>query len=197
MILNNIETYDGSLLHSRFAYKFFREKTLPIGNIIAFRSPMLVEADGMIDSEDIIKNEFIYSDDAINFLWEIPCLGDPFGAVAWQRLFNTNLANILSSIYLNAPIEVDGDDLIVHKEHEQNGVKQSKGKCSVSITYVRDQVALGHTGINITAGDKAPDHAYSTNLSTPEATTFMKEVVEMFYHMNDDMFLATTKTIVK
>jgi len=160
MIIKTIENYDGSLLHSRFAYKFFREKTLPIGNIIAFRSPMLVEADGMIDSEDIIKNEFIYSDDAINFLWEIPCLNDPFGAVAWQRLFNTNIANILSSNYLNAPIEVDGDDLIVHKDHEQNGVYQNKGKCSVSITYVRDRVSLGHTGINIHAGDKAPDHAY-------------------------------------
>jgi len=197
MILKDIKEYDGSLLHSRFAYKFFREKTLPIGNIIAFRSPMLVEADGMIDSEDIIKNEFIYSDDAINFLWEIPCLGDPFGAVAWQRLFNTNIANVLSSKYLNAPIEVDGDDLIVHKEHEQNGVYQNKGKCSVSITYVRDQVSLGHTGINIHAGSKAPDHAYSTNLDSRQVEQFMRDIVDMFYQMNDDMFLATTKTIVK
>jgi len=197
MIVNSIENYDGELLHNRFAYKFFREKTLPIGNIIAFRSPMLVEADGMIDSEDIIKNEFIYSDDAINFLWEIPCLNDAFGAVAWQRLFNTNIANLLSSNYLHAPIEVDGDDIIVHKDHEQGGVKQSKGKCSVSITYVRDNVSLGHTGINITAGDKAPSHAYSTGLDNRQATQFMKEVVDMFYQMNDDMFLATTKTIVK
>ncbi len=197
MIIKTIDNYDGSLLHPRFAYKFFREKTLPIGNLIAFRSPMLVEAEGMIDSEDIIKNEFIYSDDAINFLWEIPCLSDPFGAVAWQRLFNTNIANILSSKYINAPIEVDGDDLIVHKDHEQNGLQQSKGKCSVSITYTRDNVSLGHTGINITAGDKAPDHAYSTNLNNMEAENFMRDVIDMFYQMNDDMFLATTKTIVK
>ena len=197
MIVNSIENYDGELLHNRFAYKFFREKTLPIGNIIAFRSPMLVEADGMIDSEDIIKNEFIYSDDAINFLWEIPCLNDAFGAVAWQRLFNTNIANILSSKYIQAPIEVDGDDLIVHKDHDQGGVSQSKGKCSVSITYVRDGVSLGHTGINITAGDKAPDHAYSTGLDNMQAGQFMREVIDMFYQMNDDMFLATTKTIVK
>jgi len=197
MIIKDIETYDGSLLHSRFAYKFFREKTLPIGNIIAFRSPMLVEAAGMIDSEDIIKNEFIYSEDAINFLWEIPCLNDSFGAVAYQRLLNTNMANILSSKYLNAPIEVDGDDLIVHKDHDQNGIKQSKGKCSVSITYVRDGVTLGHTGINITAGDKAPDHAFSTGMDNLQASSFMKEVIDMYYQMNDDMFLATTKTIVK
>ena len=197
MIVKSIDTYDGNLLHSRFAYNYFREKTLPIGNIIAFRSPMLVEADGMIDSEDIIKNEFIYSDDAINFLWEIPCLDDPFGAVAYQRLFNTNIANLLSSTYLRCPIEVDGDDLIVHKTHTQQGVEQAKGKCSVSITYVNGGAALGHTGINITAGDKAPVHAYSTGLNDAQATEFMKNVIDMFYQMNDDMFLATTKVIIK
>ena len=69
MIITNIKSYDGNLLHSRFAYKFFRDQTLPIGNIIAFRAPMHVEAEGMIDSEDVLNNDFIYSDDAINFLW--------------------------------------------------------------------------------------------------------------------------------
>lgn len=197
MIVNDITLYDGNLLHSRFAYSFFRDKTLPIGNIIAFRSPMVVEAAGMIDTEDILKNEFIYSDDAINFLWEIPCLSDPFGAVSYQRLLNTNIANILSSKYLNAPIEVDGDDLIVHKDHNQGNVRQSKGKCSVSITYVKDNVTLGHTGINITAGEKAPTHAFSTGLNNMQVGQFMRDVVDMYYQMNDDMFIATTKTIVK
>ena len=96
MIVKDIDCYDGSLIHSRFAYRYFRNKTLPIGNILAFRAPMLVEAAGMIDNEDLINNDFIYSDDAINFCWEIPNL-DPFGAVAWQRLFNTQVANILHS----------------------------------------------------------------------------------------------------
>ena len=94
MIVDDIKTYDGAILHNRFAYRYFRNKTLPIGNILAFRSPMLVEAEGMIDEEDVLKNEFIYSDDAINFLWEIPGL-ESFGAIAYQRLFNTQLANIL------------------------------------------------------------------------------------------------------
>jgi hypothetical protein len=194
MIVNDIKNYDGSLLHSRFAYKFFRDKTLPIGNIIAFRSPMLVEAEGMIDSEDVLNKDYIYSDDAINFLWEIPNL-DAFGAVAYQRLLNTQIANILSMKYVKAPIEVDGDDLIVHKEHNQGGVTQMKGKCSVSITYTKNNVALGHTGINIVAGKKAPAFAYSTNLSNEDAESFMKDVIDLFYRMNDDIFLATTKVI--
>ncbi len=194
MIITDIKEYDGKLLHSRFAYKFFRKNTLPIGNIIAFRGPMHVEAEGMIDNEDVLNNDYIYSDDAINFLWEIPNL-DPLGAVAYQRLLNTQIANILSFKYLQAPIEVDGDDLIVHREHTQGGVTQPKGKCSVSITYSKNNVALGHTGINIVAGEKAPAFAYSTNLTDEQADEFMKIVIALFYKMNEDLFLATTKVI--
>ncbi len=191
----NIDNYDGNLIHNRFAYTFFKNRTLPIGNIVTFRSPMLVEADGMIDHEDVLQNDFIYSDDSINFCWEIPGM-DSFGAVAWQRLFNTGIANILQNL-IQAPIEVDGDDLIVHKEFMSGGIVQPKGKCSVSITYVKDGAALGHTGINVRAGDKAPSFAYSTNLTDEQIKAFQDTVVEMFYAMNDDMFLATTKIISK
>lgn len=194
MISEDIKVYDGTLIHSRFAYRFFRDKTLPIGNIVAFRAPMKVEAEGMVDSEDVLNNDFIYSDDAINFCWEIPYL-DPFGAVAWQRLFNTQIANILSTQYLNVPIVVDGDDLIVQKEHTQGGVTQQQGKCSVSITYVKNNIALGHTGINIKAGKKAPAFAFSTNLTDQQANGFMSDVIKLFYTLNDDIFIATTKVI--
>jgi len=194
MIIKDIKLYDGKLLHSRFAYKFFKDKTLPIGNIIAFRAPMKVEVEGMIDSEDVMNNDYIYSDDAINFLWEIPYL-DSFGAVAWQRLFNTQIANILSNKFIKAPIEVDGDDLIVHKEHTQGGITQQKGKCSVSITYSKNGIAMGHTGININAGKKAPAFAYSTQLTEEQATLFMQEVINLFYVLNDDIFIATSKVI--
>lgn len=194
MIIKDIKLYDGELLHSRFAYKFFRERTLPIGNIIAFRAPMKVEAAGMIDSEDVLNNDYIYSDDAINFLWEIPNL-DSFGAVAYQRLLNTQIAQILSNNYIKVPIEVNGDDLIVHNEHTQGGVTQAKGKCSVSITYSKNGIALGHTGINIVAGKKAPAFAYSTNLTDDQANAFMADIINLFYALNDDLFIATTKVI--
>jgi hypothetical protein len=194
MIIKDIPVYDGLLIHKRFAYTYFRKKTLPIGNIVAFRAPMNVQADGMIDSEDILQNDFIYSDDAINFCWEIPNL-DPFGAVAWQRLFNTQIANILNAI-IKKPIEVDGDDLLVHDEFEgSDGSLQKVGKCSVSITISKDGVALGHTGINIKAGRQAPNFAYSTVLTDEQAEQFMKNVIEMFYALNDDIFIATTKVI--
>ncbi len=193
MILNNIPVYDGNLIHARFAYRYFRDRTLPIGNIVAFRSPMHVEAAGMIDLEDVISNDFIYSDDAVNFCWEIPNI-DSFGAVSFQRLFNTQIANILTSI-INKPIEVDGDDLIVHAEHTQHGIVQPKGKASVSITHLVNGAALGHTAVNVVAGKKAPAFAFSTNMTHEQVNEFMKRVVETFYKMTDDIFIATTKVI--
>ncbi len=192
MIIKNLN-YDGDLIHKRFAYNFFRKKTLPIGNIIAFRGYMNVGIDGMIDQEDVLQNDYIASDDAINFCWEIPNL-DKFGAVAYQRLLNTQIANLLTTKYLKKPIEVDGDDLLVHDEFEgSDGSIQNKGKCSVSITYSKDNVAIGHTGINVNAGPKAPNFAYSTKLTDKECEDFMQEVIDLFYAINDDMFIATTK----
>jgi hypothetical protein len=195
MIIKDIPVYDGMLIHKRFAYNYFRKKTLPIGNIIAFRAPMNVQAEGMIDSEDVLQNDFIYSEDAVNFCWEIPNI-DPYGAVAFQRLFNTQIANILYKI-IKKPIEVDGDDLMVHGEFTgSDGSIQKVGKCSVSITYVNNSVAIGHTGINVQAGRKAPPFAYSTNMTDEQVDAFMKNVIDMFYEMSDDIFIATTKVIV-
>ncbi len=159
---------------------------------------MEVLADGMIDQEDIDKQEFIWSDDAMNFLWEIPILDNRIGAVAYQRLLNTHIANILGSAkYLNCPVIMDGDDIMVQKEFTQGGVTQQEGKASVSITYVKSGVALGHTAINITAGKKAPAFAFSTNFNDNQINEFMSDVQKTFYELNDDMFVATSKVIIK
>ena len=77
----------------------------------------------------------------------------------------------------------------------QGGVTQTKGKCSVSIVHVKSEAALGHTGINVHAGKKAPAFAFSTELSDIEIRNFMGDVINMFYQMNDDTFLASTKII--
>jgi len=186
--------YDGHIIHNRFAYKLLRNQVIPQGNIVAFRAPMHVEASGMIDLEDVLNNDFIYSKDAINFCWEIPNL-EAFGAVAFQRLLNTQIANILYGI-IQKPIEVNGDDLIVHDEFigSDNQV-HSRGKCSVSITYVKNGAALGHTGINIDAGNKAPGFAYSTKLTDEQAVLFMQKVIDVFHYMTENIFVATAKTI--
>ena len=186
--------YDGNFIHNRFAYEQFRKEVSPYGNIVAFRAPMYVK-DALIDLEDTLSNDFIHSQDAVNFCWEIPGLC-PLGAVSFQRLFNTAVANILAG-YINKGIVIDGDDLMVQDEFVgiDNKVRQS-GKVSVSITYSKDNVTLGHTGINITAGDKAPSFAYSSNLSDDEVNDFMLNVIDYFNAEVKDQFIATTKITV-
>jgi hypothetical protein len=192
MILTNIPVYDGAILKNRFAYSVFRKDVLSIGNIIAFIAPADV-SDHLVDLEDALEKDYIKSVKMVNFCWELPGV-DAFGAVAFQRLFNTLISNILSDI-IKKPIKMRGDDLIVHGEHIQGGITQLSGKASVSITCQRNGAAVGHTGINIVAGKEAPAFAYSTNMSDVQANEFMLKVIDTFYDLVNDIFVATTKTI--
>lgn len=187
-------TYNGDLIHKRFAYQFLKKAVSPYGDIVSFRASMFV-SDNLIDLEDSLSKDYIYSDDAVNFCWEIPNLC-ALGAVAFQRYLNTGIANILSR-YINKPIEMRGDDLMVHDTFIGSDKTERKvGKVSVSITYSKEGVAIGHTGINIKAGNKAPGFAYSSNLNDTQINSFMEEVNKFFYDSVVDMQIATTKVIV-
>ena len=186
--------YNGDLIHSRFAYRFFKKDVSPYGNIVSFRAPMFV-SDNLIDLEDSLSKDYIFSDDAVNFCWEIPNLC-PIGAVAFQRLLNTAIANILCRI-INKPIQMRGDDLMVKDTFIGSDKKERQiGKVSVSITYSKENIAIGHTGINIKAGNKAPGFAYSSGLTDEEVERFILAVESYFYTEIKDIQIATTKVIV-
>ncbi len=187
------QVYNGDLIHDRFAYKFFRKEVSPYGNIVAFRAPMYV-SDNLIDLEDTLANDYIFSEDAINFCWEIPNLC-PLGAVAFQRLFNTTIAGMLGQL-IQRPINMDGDDIMVSDEFiGSDSKKRTEGKVSVSITYSKEDIALGHTGINVQAGKKAPGFAYSSNLNDSQIEAFMDAVIKAFELEVKDQWIATTKII--
>lgn len=188
MIITDQHCYNGEFLHSRFAYKYFRDKVSSVGNIVAFITPVQVDT-GLIDLEDALQKDYIYSDKMINFCWEIPCIHDGFGAVAFQRLFNIGIADILAKMTKLA-VMVDGDDIMVRR------LNQEPGKASVSITYCNNGVTLGHTGINIVAGDKAPSFAYSTNMDDATAQAFINEVMAYFQWLTRDIYVATSKISV-
>jgi len=188
------DIYDGSLIHKRFAYEYFRKDVSPVGNIVAFRAPMEVK-DNLIDLEDTLTDDFISSKDAINFCWEIPNMC-PLGAVSFQRLFNTAVAQILSD-YIKLPISMKGDDLmVVDKFTGSDGEEREEGKVSVSITYSKENVSLGHTALNIDAGEGAPGFAYSSKLSDEDVEGLMIKVCNYFNYEIRDQFVATTKVIV-
>ena len=188
------QVYNGDFIHERFAYKIFRKEVTPYGNIVAFRAPMDV-SDNLIDLEDTLSNDFIHSEDAINFCWEIPNLC-PIGAVSFQRLFNTAVGKILSAT-INKDVVMDGDDIMVVDSFKGSDDEvRDEGKVSVSITYSKENVALGHTGINVNAGNKAPGFAYSSNLDDSAVESFMNSVITYFNDEVKDQFVATTKIIV-
>lgn len=177
--------YDGSQIHERFAYKVFRDKVSPIGDIIAFRSPTVVEGN-LIDLEDKLNKDYIYSDDMINFCYEL-LPTNSFGGVCFQRLMCSVIAQEVHRI-LGDTVELEGDDIWVGGD--------SKGKCSVSIVGEKNGAILGHTGINITAGPRAPSFAYSTKMTDKEAAEFMEAVCQVFESITRDIFVATTKIII-
>jgi hypothetical protein len=153
-------------------------------------------SDNLIDLEDSLSKDYIFSDDAVNFCWEIPNLC-PFGAVAFQRWFNASIATALASLTNFSKITLDGDDLMVYENFiGSDKVQREYGKASVSITYSKNNVAIGHTGINIKAGNKAPGFAFSTGLSDEAAQTFMATVCNIFNESVEDISVATSKVIV-
>ena len=161
---------------------------------MAFRAPMYV-SDNLIDLEDTLAKDFIHSDDAINFCWEIPNMC-PLGAVAFQRLFNTTIASMIGQA-INKGISMNGDDIMVNDTFiGSDDKKYEQGKVSVSITYSKDNVALGHTGINIKAGKKAPGFAYSSSLTDAQVNQVMDAVVTAFNLEVKDQWIATTKIIL-
>jgi hypothetical protein len=154
-----------------------------------------VVGDALIDQEDAHNKAYIFSDDAINLLWELPQLGQSaFGAVAYQHLLNHRIAEVLAKKhYLNQAVLLKGDDMMVQRDTQATA---DLGKCSVSITHVKDQVALGHTGINIVAGEKAPAEAFSTRLNDIQVDEFIEEILQLFYRLNRELFTATCKVLV-
>ena len=194
MLIENIEKYDGSYLRSRFAYDHFRDETHPVGNIIAFRSPINVEVKDLVDKEAIIREEGLFSDDAVNFCMEIPNIS-LFAGVCFHRIFNSCMGNILASEFLKCDVEIDGSSIIIHKEIKEDGIIKTRGKASVGDVTLVNGAALIHTGINIKSGKKAPATAYSTNLSDDEAIIFMHKGIEYFYGVLHEIFLETTKKV--
>lgn len=187
----DIKDYDGSLIHKRFGYELFKDDYNPLGVITIFRGKMDV-TDNLIDLEDKLNNDYIYSDDALNFCWEIPNLC-PSGAVFFQRLFAQYIGETLGSGPFG-PFEVivEGDDIMIRRPDDENF-----GKASVSITKVVDgNVALGHLALNINAGEKAPSFAFSLNIEDDKVNYLAQTVRDLFYSTLKSCFIATTKVII-
>lgn len=175
--------YDGSIFKSKFAYRFLGSKMQPLGNIISFIAPAIVSG---TTSENNFK-----SDNMVNFLMEIPNV-DIWGAVVFQRLYNSIIANILSDS-MNCQAEVEDGNIFLRKEVTRNGVILSRGVVSMTNVSVRQDSALIYTGINLIASPNAPAWQYSTSLNPHDARRLQVCGEEAFGQTIGSIFYATCK----
>ena len=124
--------YIGSQLAPHWIYKNFN---LIGDSIVSFIGEVDVDLSEMVDIEDVINNEPIYSKKMLNFIIEQFNIS-LYGMVCAQRLFISIIKEVLEGY--GCIVKRDGDDLFFDNR-----------KLSVSIATKSITSCLIHTGLNI------------------------------------------------
>ena len=182
MILKNIDILNEKFFDQRFANRLLgNQKTLRIGNIISFASPVNIQLDKRYQS-----------DMSINFCLELPDISN-YAGVCVSELFITNTASILGTRYIKDPIEIVNGEIVIKKEHTSAGIHQLDGVSS--LTYVKgiNGAVLIYLGLYNKAGSDAIPRAYSLNFDVDTVNKFMDDVNSSFYNLVNGIFLKTAK----
>ncbi len=172
-----------TFFNKKFAYKYVTEnKIIRIGNIISFVSPV----------DLTISDKSYKGDSLINFCMEIPDIST-YAGVCFQRLMLTNVANLLGSKYLNTEIEILNSDVIVKKEHQQQGIHQLDGIVSLSDIKNINETVLLYIGMYNVAGESAIARAFSLNFDNEKTIKFMDDVNSNFYYLAHSLFITTSR----
>jgi hypothetical protein len=169
--------YIGSQLSPHWIYKNFN---IQGDSIVAFQGECEVKITEMVDIEDVINNEPIYSKYMLSFISE------QFGislveGVLRQRLLITIIKELLEEKGIN--VVRNGDDLMINGQ-----------KLSVSIATKSINSILIHTGLNILS-ENAPVNAcgLESELGIIDTKAFAIDVMERYANELDDIVLASTK----
>ena len=169
--------YIGSQLAPHWIYKNFH---IMGDAIVSFVGECKVDLSEMVDFEDVINNEPIYSKSMLSFITEQFGIGLTEG-VFRQRL----LICIIKELLEERGIFVvrNGDDLMIE------GKKLSVSIATKSITSI-----LIHTGLNIIS-DGAPVEAsgLTSELGISDIENFALEVMKRYSEEIEDIKLASTK----
>ncbi len=169
--------YIGSQLAPHWIYKNFK---IQGDAIVAFCGECDVKLSEMVDIEDVINNEPIYSKYMLSFITEQFNV-ELVEGVFRQRLLICVIKETLEN--LGFRISRDGDDLFV------NGKKLSVSIATKSLTSV-----LIHTGLNILIeGAPIPVSALKSDLGIQDIKGFALEVMKKYSQEIEDIKLASTK----
>lgn len=169
--------YIGSQLAPHWIYKNFK---IQGDAIVAFCGECEVNLSEMVDIEDVINNEPIYSKYMLSFISEQFGLSLTEG-VCRQRLLMCIIKECLEKRGIF--VVRDGDDLMI------DGKKLSVSIATKSITSV-----LIHTGLNIISeGAPIPVSGLTSELGIENIKEFAEEVMNRYIEELNDIYLASTK----
>lgn len=170
--------YTGNELAPHWIYKNFR---LQGDSIAAFIGECEVKLTEMVDIEDVINDEPIYSKRMLSFIVEHFNIGLIEGVIR-QRLLICIIKEALEKELKYKPIIRSGDDLFVDDK-----------KLSVSIATKSLTSVLMHIGINIDPTG-APIAAIGLDfLKIKDIEGFAKSIMLKYSQEIDDIILASTK----
>ncbi len=169
--------YTGNELAPHWIYKKFN---LQGDAIVAFCGECEVKLSEMVDIEDVINNEPIYSKLMLNFIVEFFNIGLVEGVLR-QRLLISIIKEELEKLISNKVIR-KGDDIFIDNK-----------KLSVSIATKSITSVLIHTGININSTG-APVEAIDLNsLNVTNIKEFANNIMIKYSNEINDIILASTK----
>lgn len=168
--------YIGSQLSPHWIYKNYHFQG---DAIVSFVGEVDVDLTEMVDIEDVINNEPIYSKKMLNFIIEqFDCTLEQM--VFAQRLFISIIKEVLEEN--NCFVKRDGDDLFYDNR-----------KLSVSIATKSITSCLIHTGLNIIK-DGAPIQASDlSELGIKDIKQFALTVMEKYKNECESIKMATYK----
>ena len=169
--------YIGSQLAPHWIYRNFN---IQGDAIVAFRGECRVDLSEMVDVEDVINNEPIYSKYMLSFITE------QFGVSLSEGVFRQRLLMCIIKELLEEKgvfVVRNGDDLMI------DGKKLSVSIATKSITSV-----LIHTGLNILS-EGAPVEAsgLESELGIKDTKAFALEVMQRYAEELEDIKFAETK----
>ncbi|HIS87882.1 TPA: DUF366 family protein [Candidatus Avigastranaerophilus faecigallinarum] len=171
--------YTGKELSPHWIYKNFKI----MGNaIVAFIGECEVNLDHMVDIEDVINNEPIYSKKMLSIIEEnFNC--SLVEMVYKQRLLVTITKELIEKNYPNVNITRNGDDLYVNNK-----------KLSVSIATKSITSTLIHFGLNIDSTG-APINAsdLEKDIGITDIKNFAIELLTKYKNETEDIEFATSK----
>lgn len=168
--------YTGRELSPHWIYKNFK---LCGDSIVAFVGEVDVKLDEMVDIEDVINVEPIYSKKMLNFI--IECFDASLSEMVWrQRLFISIIKETLEKY--GKQVKRSGDDLFWEGK-----------KLSVSIATGSITSSLIHTALNI-IGDGAPIEVSSLqDMGISDIKAFADDIMSAFVDEVESIYYAKCK----